>query len=364
MKYRALWAGAMAGLALHLSGLAWDVYRHSADSTLAQREDVLSLANPSHLMIVVGMAVVAACLLGIAFAWLQERNIGGSGPAGVMLRGIGLPLIGLVAAGSVWLASQAEDGGHAHGDALAAVDHAHPGSAAHDHEHAGETGVILAMMASAGHLGEVNAGDEHSHDAAESVSMDEGSAHHHGQEVPVTGEQLAAAAEFVAALKQHTARYEDVRAAIADGYAQITPDLPGIAAHFIRGNYQRDGREMDPEHPEVLLYTKRLDGEWRLVGAMFLAERMTEDPPSYFGPLDAWHYHSNLCFTAGAAVQEVASQADCRNGAFVARTAWQLHVWTAPGGNGIFAHDYAPISPGAFPGASRPAAAELQVQAP
>lgn len=366
MKYRALWAGAMAGLALHLGGLAWDVYRHSADSTLAQREDVLSLANPSHLMIVAGMAIVAACLLGIAFAWLQERNVGGSGPAGVMLRSVGLPLIGIVAAGSVWLASQAEDGGHSHGDALVSADHPHPEgvTADHDHAHAEETGVILAVMAAVGHLGDATSDAGHSHDEAEPGSMDEGSAHHHGQEVPVTGEQLAAAAEFVAALKQHTAQYGDVRAAMAGGYSQITPDLPGIAAHFIRGEYLRDGREMDPEHPEVLLYTKRLDGQWKLVGAMFMAEKMTEEPPSYFGPLDAWHYHSNLCFTAGAAVREVASQAECRNGLFVARTAWQVHVWTVPGGNGVFAHDYEPISPGAFPGASKPAAAELLVQAP
>ncbi len=364
MNYRVLWAGAMAGLALHLGGLAWDVYRHSADSTLAQREDVLSLANPSHLMIVAGMAVVAACLLGIAFTWLQERNIGGSGPLGAALRGVGLPLIGVVAAGSVWLASQAEDGGHSHSGTLAFADHPHPNGTPEDHEHAHaeETGPILRVMAAVGHAGATPSGDSHPHDTL-AAGMDEGNAHHHGEEVPVTGEQLAKAAEFVGALKLHIAQYEDVRAALADGYAQITPDLPGIAAHFIRGEYQRDGREMDPEHPEVLLYTKRLDGQWKLVGAMFMAEKMTAEPPSYFGPLDAWHYHSNLCFTAGAGVRTVAGQSECRNGLFVARTAWQLHVWTVPGGNGVFAHDYEPISPGAFPGATQPAAAELLVQA-
>lgn len=363
MNYRVLWAGAMAGLALHLGGLAWDVYRHSADSTLAQREDVLSLTNPSHLMIVSGMAIVAACLLGMAFTWLQERHIGGSGLLGVTLRGVGLPLIGAVAAGSVWLASQAEDSGHAH-SAAALADHPRPGGtpADHEHAHAGETGTILRVMAAAGHLTGGAAGETHDHDPVASA-MDEGNAHHHGEEVPVTGEQLAAAAEFVAALKTHLAQYEDVRAALADGYVQITPDLPGIAAHFIRGEYQRDGREMDPEHPEVLLYTKRLDGQWKLVGAMFMAEKMTEEPPNYFGPLDAWHYHSNLCFTAGAGVRTVTARSECANGLFVARTAWQLHVWTVPGGNGVFAHDYAPISPGAFPGATQPAAAELLVQA-
>lgn len=367
MNYRVLWAGAMAGLALHLGGLAWDVYRHSADSTLAQREDVLSLTNPSHLMIVSGMAIVAACMLGMAFTWLQDHNVGGTGPAGMALRGVGLPLIGVVAAGSVWLASRAEDGGHSHDGALAVASHLHTGDtpADHEHAHAEETGPILRVMAAAGHTGAATvaaAAGAHAHDSAQ-AAMDEGNAHHHGEEVPVTGEQLAAAAEFVAALKGHLAQFEDVRAALAGGYVQITPDLPGIAAHFIRGDYQRDGREMDPEHPEVLLYTKRLDGQWKLVGAMFMAEKMTDEPPSYFGPLDAWHYHSNLCFTAGAGVRTVAGQSECRNGLFVARTAWQLHVWTVPGGNGVFAHDYAPISPGAFPGATQPAAAELLVQA-
>ena len=58
----------------------------------------------------------------------------------------------------------------------------------------------------------------------------------------------------------------------------------------------------------------------------------------------------------------VASAAECVGGSFSARGAYQMHVWTEPGG-GVFAHDYAPISPGAFPAATRPAATELRVQA-
>lgn len=353
MHYRTLWLGAISGLALHLAGLGWDVYRHSRDVTLAQREDVLSLANPSHLMIVAGTAIMAACLLGVAVTWLNERNIGGDGLWGSLLRGTGLPMVGVAAAGSIWLASRADSGGHIH-------------DAGHLHDPAQ---VVVLDPALARAVGPaiaakfVTSADGHTHAAdvpGASDPMGEGSAQHHHAEIPVTAEQLASAAAFVADLRANIAPYEDVRRAMADGYIQITQDLPGIAAHFIRLDYQRDGHEMDPARPEVLLYTKRLDGNWRLVGAMFLAEGVTEEPPSYFGPLDAWHYHENLCFV-GSAVRTVASRQDCP-GIFTARTPWQLHVWTVPTRGGVFAHDMPEIAPGAYPGAVLPAATELRVQ--
>jgi hypothetical protein len=115
---------------------------------------------------------------------------------------------------------------------------------------------------------------------------------------------------------------------------------------------------MDPTKPEFLLYTKRLDGNWRLVGTMFYQENSTDTPPSYFGPLDAWHLHENLCFV-GPAVRQAASAEDCKGGLFVKKTAWQLHVWTTASPGGVFSHDLASISPGAFPGAARPATQEF-----
>jgi hypothetical protein len=193
--------------------------------------------------------------------------------------------------------------------------------------------------------------------------MGEGENHTHGTEVNVTADQMIAAGQFANQVKTTTARYTDIRAAMADGYAQITQDLPGIAAHFIRAEYQHDGHELDAERPEVLLYTKRLDGNWKLVGAMFLAETVSDTPPQHFGALDVWHRHENLCFTPGGRVSTKASAAECYGGLFVAKTAYQMHVWVEPGGTGVFAHDYEPISPGAYPGATLPAASEFRVQA-
>lgn len=365
MKYRLLWAGAMAGLLIHFAGLGWDVYRHSSDSTLAQREDVLSLTNLSHLMIVVGMSIVAACLMGILAAWMHDRNFGGQGLMGNALRSVALPAIAVISASSIWIASQAEDSGHDH--SLVAAhgheDHSmHPPVLDPGLARVLDPAVAAAVLSADGHLhGQPAPGSNTV--ATASGQEDQGNHHAHHDEVSVTADQLVAAAEFVQAVKDNNAeKYADVQAALADGYVQITGDLPAIAAHFIRLDYQRDGKEMDPEYPEVLLYTKRLDGEWRLIGVMFLAEQPSEEPPSYFGPLDAWHYHSNLCFKDGRS-STVASAAQCPGGAFVARTNWQLHVWTTDGASGAFSHDFAPITPGPFPGASQLAALELRAQA-
>ncbi len=349
MNYRALWALAVAGLAIHFAGLGWDVYQHSTDSTLAAREDVLSLSNPSHLLIVSGMAIVAAALLGMAALWMNQRQFGGAGLLGGVVRGGALPVIVAAAAGAIWLASTAEDSGHDH--TAADLDH-HP--------------VAVVQDAGANPPGD----DGHTHETAASansaanpLAAAAAEDHAHALEVAATAEQMVAAGQFALEVKEKVAKYRDIRDGMAAGYVQITPDLPGIAAHFIRLDYQHDGHEMDPDRPEVLLYSKRLDGAWRLVGVMFLAETNSDVPPKYFGALDVWHRHENLCFTAGGNVATT-TRAECRNGLFVAKTAFQLHVWVEPGSTGgVFAHDYAPISPGAFPGATAPAASEILVQA-
>jgi hypothetical protein len=103
MKYRWLWAAACIGVGLHLAGLGWDAYMHAKDSTLAEREGVFTLANPSHALILAGLALTSGSLLGIAFAWAQDRRLGGPGP----LAECGAPadpaLRGARRGGSIWI---------------------------------------------------------------------------------------------------------------------------------------------------------------------------------------------------------------------------------------------------------------------
>jgi len=63
------------GLALQLVGVVWDALLHRLDSTLAARESVFSLANPGHLLIVLGMGLAVA---GVAWGMFLVSG-GGSG---------------------------------------------------------------------------------------------------------------------------------------------------------------------------------------------------------------------------------------------------------------------------------------------
>ncbi|MGI8422949.1 MAG: hypothetical protein ACR2NO_02330 [Chloroflexota bacterium] len=355
MIYRLLWAAAALGVALHVAGLTWDVYLHTEDPTLAAREGVFTLSNPGHALIIVGLALTAAAVLAVLVTWLHEARVGGPGRAAAIARLGVLPLMGLAVGASIFVATRAQGDSHDHHLLQNAGTHAH------DAVVAPETAPAAADTGGAapahGHTSASAATPQVSNDP-----MGEDAAHTHGVEVPVSPEQLAAAAAFYAGVQSAAARFEDIREALAGGYFQITQDLPAIAAHFINSAHNADGVLMDVDRPEILLYSKRLDGTWRLVGFMFSSERVSETPPSFFGPLDVWHRHENLCFTPNE-VSVRPGKALC-GGIFVPRTAWNLHVWTMPGASGVFAHDFAPISPGAFPGATRSAAQDLAAKIP
>ena len=55
---RAVWT-AFAGLCLQLVGIIWDTLMHHRDPGLATRESVVSLTNPSHLLMAVGITLMA-----------------------------------------------------------------------------------------------------------------------------------------------------------------------------------------------------------------------------------------------------------------------------------------------------------------
>ncbi len=342
MSYRALWIGAAVGVGLHLAGLGVDAYTHSRDAALAAREGIFTLSNPGHVLILAGVALTASSVFGVGLKWLALQSLPSGRRWAPAIRIACLPVVGLVALASIWLVGlSSESDEHPH-ETSSPGDPVTEAPAEHDAD--------VHPLASSP--------DE---DATASEPMSSESAHGH-DEVAVSPEHLLAAASFYDQVIAATARYEDIRTALGDGYIQVTQDLPGIAAHFIHPGYNRDGDLMNPEKPETLLYTKRLDGTWTLVGAMFSSESVSDQPPSFFGALDAWHRHENLCFTI-ASVSVKASAAECA-GLFMPVTPWNLHVWTAPGADGVFAHDFAPINPGPFPGATRPAAVELLLRNP
>ena len=82
-----------------------------------------------------------------------------------------------------------------------------------------------------------------------------------------------------------TARYHDVAAAEADGFAPVSscvsiPGLGGMGIHYANGDRLRDG--LVPGEPEALLYVPQKNGRLRLVAV----EYMTTAPATFPGGID------------------------------------------------------------------------------
>jgi hypothetical protein len=101
-------------------------------------------------------------------------------------------------------------------------------------------------------------------------------------------------------LRRAIARYRDVRAAEADGYAMFAPQVKTQRVYHFTRNWSavRNAFGFDPARPTSLLYTKDAAGRFALVGAMYTAPKGAGD-----AQLDArvplsiarWHQHVDIC---------------------------------------------------------------------
>ena len=88
-------------------------------------------------------------------------------------------------------------------------------------------------------------------------------------------------------------KYKDVNVALAEGFVQGSPDVPGEGFHYL--NPKRLGCKFDPAHPAILLYAL-LPGqtqlqlvalEWAIPYACMPANG--PPPTGFAGGLDVWH---------------------------------------------------------------------------
>ncbi len=82
------------------------------------------------------------------------------------------------------------------------------------------------------------------------------------------------ASPIVATVKQATARYQDVQAAVAAGYQPFLgcvsgPDGGAMGVHYINGGLVGDGA-LDVTQPEALIYEPLPRGAMRLVGVEYI----------------------------------------------------------------------------------------------
>jgi hypothetical protein len=169
---------------------------------------------------------------------------------------------------------------------------------------------------------------------APAAPMNAGSVHEHGAAVPaITYDELQRTAEQLAAARQATAKYQDVRNAEADGYRPIGPDVPGMGLHYVR---KGDRSAFSITEPPILLYERddEASGGLRLVGLSYLvvspadADGQPANSP-FPRALATWHKHNNVCVLAdnSASVELTSAQCTARGGRFSAETSWMVHAW-------------------------------------
>jgi hypothetical protein len=128
-----------------------------------------------------------------------------------------------------------------------------------------------------------------------------------------------------------------------DGFRDLNNDR-----HYQKPSYATDGRVLDPERPEVLMYYHDSEvGRMVLVGVMYLTNGVyasSTEIEDGAGPLTYWHYHqydSPVCYWEGIIpVSDMGlpwSGQQCPHLAST-RSPEMLHVWFVDHPDGQFAH--------------------------
>ena len=314
----------ISGVLLLLIGLGWDAALHRIDPDLAAREGVFNLSNPGHVLFASGIGLTVLGVLGrLAVRLLlstgrQRLAWGGAGGGLLALSGVSFALA--VSSGS------SLSGAHQHpSTASAGAQHVD------DHSHTDAGASVTAAKP-----------NEHSHpngvEAASGVKA--GVSHDHGIAANVTLDELHAATKLAEDTRAGTARFQDFAVAQAEGYKAITNGR--WIAHYHNEPYNRDGRVLDPERPEELIYATTTSGEKKLVGVMYLMPQ-GQTGPKVGGVLTAWHAHDNLCFRAGVVVALQSSTNACPAGTYnPGKTPEMLHVWLVDNPSGVFSDDMNP----------------------
>src|SRR5258708_21906590 len=150
-----------------------------------------------------------------------------------------------------------------------------------------------------------------------------------------TVDQQASADRLWQGTEKATVRYQSLATARADGYVAFNPFTDPLV-HYVNPAYMQDGRVLDPEHVESLVYENTLRGPV-LVAAMYSLEDPNAAPPNVGGQLTPWHRHDDLCFTpggevVGAAPRCLGAGGGSRVGRAVRRMllSWMPSVWLCP----------------------------------
>ena len=255
-------------------------------------------------------AIATVAVVGVVFAVVRGAGSGGAGSAVLMISALLTALVTVPAMISAGSHAHADGGAH---DVAAAgsTDHDAPGASAESSPHA-------AAVAKP-------------YDPTKPIDLS-------GVE-GVTPAQQARAENLIAVTLLRLPKYADPAAAVADGFRSIGDAVTGDE-HYINTSYFDDGRILDPDYPESLVYEPDGAGGKKLVAAMFMMPTGSKlsDVPDVGGKLTQWHIHNNLCFTPQGSVAGLTDpDGACGAGLTKGPEMPMIHVWIRPNPCGPFA---------------------------
>ena len=83
-----------------------------------------------------------------------------------------------------------------------------------------------------------------------------------------------------------TARYRDIRNAIADGYVDIEVDVENMGHHFMKMSLV--DAKFDMKQPEILVYNRDEKGDQQLVAVEYAVPLGNPRPEGFSGTNDVW----------------------------------------------------------------------------
>lgn len=161
---------------------------------------------------------------------------------------------------------------------------------------------------------------------------------HHGS----TGDTKMQAGALLRTVREATARFHDVAAAEQEGYKLMFgcvsgPDYGAMGLHYVKLPLVTDG-EIDPEHPEIIIYEQLPNGRLRMTGADFLVFK------------DAWDADPAHKGMAPEIMGQLFHQFDSPN-RFGLPAFYTLHVWAwKDNPTGTFSNWHANVSCDGFSG--------------
>jgi len=152
---------------------------------------------------------------------------------------------------------------------------------------AGPAGAVDAA-ATVGHTG------DHEHDHGHTARAQAGVVMRPWTGGDPTVEQRRAAERLAAATREAMRRFARLDAALTAGF-ELPWKATGMDVHLDNKANKSDGRVLDPQRPETLVYA--IDGDRAtLLGVVFVLERAGDAGPAPGGPITRWHAH-NICIT-------------------------------------------------------------------